>query len=180
MGYVGLLLALHFYVFGVLGVFLWRDNDPSHFRDLPASLLTLFRVITLEDWTDVMYIQMYGSDVYPMVKEGFVATEPVGRPLLAATYFVSFVLFGTMIMLNLFIGVVLNSMSQAERELEQSRKRSDAMEAPLSARDHTVAREAVPGGGSNRDEEIQAIENELAGLQHRLQRLRSPAGERSA
>ena len=65
LGYVGLLLGVLFYVYAVLGVYLFRGNDPVHFQDLSTALLTLFRVVTLEDWTDVMYIQMYGSDVYP-------------------------------------------------------------------------------------------------------------------
>ena len=62
---MGLLLGVLFYVYAVMGVFLFRGNDPVHFQDLSTSLLTLFRVVTLEDWTDVMYIQMYGSDAYP-------------------------------------------------------------------------------------------------------------------
>ena len=65
LGYVGLLLTVLFYVYAVMGIFLFRGNDPVHFQDLSTSLLTLFRVVTLEDWTDVMYIQMYGSDAYP-------------------------------------------------------------------------------------------------------------------
>lgn len=117
MVYVALLLGLHFYVYGVLGVFLWRDNDPVHFRDLPTALLTLFQVITLEDWTDVMYVQMYGSDVYPYVNTTSLPVQPSAAPIVGAFYFVSFVLFGTMIMLNLFIGVIINGMSEAQASL---------------------------------------------------------------
>ncbi|MEM7014516.1 MAG: ion transporter [Verrucomicrobiota bacterium] len=64
MGYVSILLFLLFYIYGVLGVMLFSKNDPVHFGDLWLSLLSLFRVVTLEDWTDIMYIQMLGSDVF--------------------------------------------------------------------------------------------------------------------
>ena len=47
MGYVGILLALNFYVYAVMGVFLFRANDPFHFYDLQTAMLSLFRVVTL-------------------------------------------------------------------------------------------------------------------------------------
>ena len=118
MGYIGLLLTILFYVYGVTGVFLWRDNDPVHFGDLPTALLSLFRVVTLEDWTDIMYTQMYGSDRYRFEMDVAVAPRPSAAPFLSPLYFVSFVLLGTMIVLNLFIGVILNSMNEAQRDRE--------------------------------------------------------------
>ena len=39
-------------------------NDPVHFGDLSASFVSLFRAATMEDWTDIMYIQMYGCKQY--------------------------------------------------------------------------------------------------------------------
>jgi voltage-gated sodium channel len=112
--YISLLLLVVFYVFGVLGVFLFRDNDPVHFGDLGRAILSLFRVVTLEDWTDVMYTQIYGSDVYKFPFDGlseFPAKKPMAQPLIATMYFISVVLLCSMIILNLFIGVVVNSMN---------------------------------------------------------------------
>ncbi|TWW08842.1 hypothetical protein E3A20_20280 [Planctomyces bekefii] len=54
IGYVGLLLGLHFYIYAVLGVFLFGANDPVHFGTLGKSMLTLFQVLTLEGWADIM------------------------------------------------------------------------------------------------------------------------------
>ena len=59
--------------------------------------LTLFRVVTLEDWTDVMYTAMVAYDW-------------------AWIYFVSFVIMGTFVIINLFIAVVLNNLEQAKTE----------------------------------------------------------------
>jgi voltage-gated sodium channel len=116
MGYVGLLLAILFYMYAVLGVLLWRDNDPTRFGNLPTAMLTLFTVVTLEGWNDVLYTQVYGSDVHPYDNPLALPRTPQARPIAAVVYFVSFVLLGTMIMLNLFIGVIVNSMSEAQAE----------------------------------------------------------------
>ena len=137
MFYVGLLLFLLFYLYGVMAVFLFRPNDPVHFHNLPTSMLTLFRVVTQEDWTDVMYIQMYGSNVYPYVNTTDIEPVPSARPVLGALFFVSFVFLGTMIMLNLFIGVIINSMQEAQQDkvradLGQSEKRVISTEEALA------------------------------------------------
>lgn len=63
MGYVGLLLFLLFYIYAVLGTFMFGQNDPIHFGSLQASMMTLFKTITLEGWIDFMNIQVYGSNV---------------------------------------------------------------------------------------------------------------------
>lgn len=120
MCYVGLLLAIMFYVYAVLGVFLFRENDPVHFRNLELSILSLFRVVTLEDWTDIMYIQMYGSENYPFSDQDRArfTFSSTARPFIGAFYFVSFVALGTMVMLNLFIGVIIQSMDEAQTEAE--------------------------------------------------------------
>jgi len=123
MGYVCILLLLLFYCYAVLGVFFFGENDPIHFRDLQTSLLSLFRVVTLEDWTDIMYIQMYGSDVYAYHNPHGFPTVPSAHPLLATLFFVSFVLMGTMIILNLFIGVIMTAMDEARSE-EITKRRS--------------------------------------------------------
>ena len=163
LGYVGLLLTVLFYVYAVMGIFLFRGNDPVHFQDLSTSLLTLFRVVTLEDWTDVMYIQMYGSDAYPGYADfaqAHLRETSLGRPLLGAAFFVSFVMFGTMIMLNLFIGVIINSMSEAEGEKEaEERRRHLERDGEISVGD-----------------EIRLIEEEVEKLGRRLGELRRREG----
>ena len=139
MGYVTLLLFLLFYIYGVAGVMFFGANDPIHFGTLGYSLLSLFRVVTLEDWTDVMYIQIYGSDKY----EGYnladaelagYTLEPQAMPVLSVIYFVSFVLLGTMIMLNLVIGVIINGMDDARIEAEIERIKE--AEAELGGAEH--------------------------------------------
>ena len=135
MFYVCILLFLLFYMYGAMGVFLYGDNDPIHFRNLQTALLSLFRVTTLEDWTDVMYINMYGSDNYGYSPEDIARWTPVptASPLGAAFFFVSFVLIGTMVVLNLVIGVIMNSMDEmnAEMALNERIKLRRELEDPI-------------------------------------------------
>ena len=65
IGYISLLLFLVFYLYAIAGIIAFKKNDPFHFRSLPVAMLTLFRAATLEDWTDVMYISIYGCHRYP-------------------------------------------------------------------------------------------------------------------
>ncbi len=120
MGYVSLLLGILFYVYACAAVFLFGENDPLLFGNLHTSLLSLFRVVTLEDWTDVMYTAMYGCASYGLAMgQEELCTASQGRPVVGALFFVSFVMIGTMVMLNLFIGVIMNGMNEASAELEE-------------------------------------------------------------
>ena len=145
MGYVTLLLALVFYIYGVAGVHLFGQVDPRHFGDLPAALLSLFRLITLDNWTDL-----------------FVASAAQTR-LAAVLYFVSFIMLGTMIMLNLFIGIIMNSMAEMHTEMaERDRVRHLANEGQITLRDELVL-----------------LEQQIDELKQHAVRLRQRAGARS-
>jgi voltage-gated sodium channel len=60
---------------------------------------------------------MLGSDKVPFEQISTIPAEPSASPVGAAIYFISFVVFGTMIMLNLFIGVIINSMNEAQKDI---------------------------------------------------------------
>ncbi len=120
MGYVSILLLLLFYIYAVAGVFFFSENDPIHFENLQMSMLSLFRVVTLEDWTDVMYINMYGCENYGYGGNEALCTNSSANPAGSVAFFVSFVLIGTMIMLNLFIGVIMTGMDEAKQEAKEA------------------------------------------------------------
>lgn len=135
MGYVALLLGLLFYVYSVAAVFLFGANDPIHFKNLPLAMLSLFRVVTGEDWTDVMYIQMFGCDNYGYDGSEALCTDPSAYPVFGALFFVSFMLLGAMVILNLFIGVIMGGMDEAKKEndlLLRAERREKAGGAPPS------------------------------------------------
>ncbi|MDH5393126.1 MAG: ion transporter [Gammaproteobacteria bacterium] len=97
MSHVIMLMGVIFYMYGVAGYHLFATHDPQHWGSLGISLLSLFRVVTLEDWTDLMYTAMEMNS-YSWI------------------YFVSFVVMGTFVIINLFIAVVLNNLDEAKQE----------------------------------------------------------------
>jgi len=130
MGNITLLMSVIFYIYAITGYHLFHEHDPQHWETLGLSLLTLFRIVTLEDWTDVMYTAM---EMHP----------------LAWIYFVSFVIIGTFVIINLFIAVVLNNLEEAKEE------RLDELAAPTS-------REEIL-------RELKATQNVLKRLEKRLE-----------
>ena len=112
---IGGMAALTFfvlYLYGMVGWLLYDDHDPERFGNIGRSLLTLFQVLTLEGWNDVLAKEMeYSSWSW--------------------VYFVSFVLIGTFVVLNVVIAIIVNSMDEV-RAMELERERSDMVAAALS------------------------------------------------
>jgi voltage-gated sodium channel len=94
------LLALLFYVAGVMATELFASAFPEWFGTLPRSVYTLFQIMTLESWS--MGIVRPVMSVYPY----------------AWLFFVPFIAVATFTVLNLFIAVVVNAM-QSEHQLHQ-------------------------------------------------------------
>ncbi|MGQ5489111.1 ion transporter [Thauera sp. ZXT1-4] len=105
MGSVLTLLLLVFYVAAVMTTKLFGAGFPEWFGSLGESFYTLFQVMTLESWS--MGIARPVMETYPY----------------AWIFFVLFILLTTFAVLNLFIAIVVDSMSAVEHEeQEQTRE----------------------------------------------------------
>ena len=62
VSYILLLMMLVFYLFAVLGISSFRRNDPFHFGSLGISMITLFRIATLDNWVSILMVNYYGCD----------------------------------------------------------------------------------------------------------------------
>ena len=104
IGYIGLLLGLLYYFFSVLSVSLYAKNDPVGMGTLHVAFVTLFQAGTLEDWTDIMYTQSEGCEVYGYQtrRDQCVWSDP--QPFLSSLFFVVFTVLANLLVLNLFIG----------------------------------------------------------------------------
>jgi voltage-gated sodium channel len=98
LGYVMLLMFIIFYIYAAVGTTFFAEINPDLWGDISISLLTLFRVMTFEDWTDVMYESM---TIYP----------------LSWIYYLTFIFFTAFAFLNMVIGIVVNVLEQ-ERQIE--------------------------------------------------------------
>lgn len=102
LGYVMLLMFIIFYIYAAIGSTFFSQINPVLWGDITISMLTLFRVMTFEDWTDVMYETM---NVYKF----------------SWIYFISFIFFTAFAFLNMVIGIVV-SVLEDERAKEDKLK----------------------------------------------------------
>ena len=118
IAYIGILLGMLFYLFAVMAVSFFGENDPVYLGDLHNAFVTLFRCATLEDWTDVMYTAMYGCDKYGYDGMEHRCYQPQAAGPGAAIFFIVFIVISSMMILNLFIGVITSSMQDAKDDIE--------------------------------------------------------------
>lgn len=113
MGYIAVLMFIIFYIYAVIGSLVFSDINDILWGDVSISMLTLFRIATFEDWTDVMYETMA---VYPI----------------SWIYYLTFIFLTAFVFLNMMIGVVIETMT-AEHAIAEQDKES---EFPLLTPDH--------------------------------------------
>ena len=112
-------MFLVFYTFAIFSMILFRANDKWHFDNLHITIMTLFRIATGEDWTDVMYTAQFGCKAYGTGGGSAVCTNSTAFGYWAVTYFCIFFTLGGLVFLNLFIGVITAGMADSIVEVEE-------------------------------------------------------------
>lgn len=107
MSYIALLMFVIFYIYGAVGSIFFGSINEALWGDVSIAMLTLFRVATFEDWTDVMYETM---TVHPV----------------SWLYYLSFIFLTAFIFLNMMVGTILDVMTaehneEAEEQAHQER-----------------------------------------------------------
>lgn len=108
-----ILMFIIFYIYAIVGNFYFHDLPSGLWKDFLVSMLTLFRILTFEDWTDVMYEAM---EVYSW----------------AWIYFVSFVIIAAFVFFNLFVAVIIGEMQKIQEsdfhdEMHEDSKKLDTL-----------------------------------------------------
>lgn len=106
LGYIVALMFIIFYIYAAIGSTFFASINPVLWDDIAISMLTLFRVMTFEDWTDVMYETMA---VYP----------------LSWIYYLSFIFFTAFAFLNMVIGVVVNVLNEEHENLRKEEEQGN-------------------------------------------------------
>ncbi|MGD9392482.1 MAG: ion transporter [Chromatiales bacterium] len=119
MGYVSLLMFIIFYIYGAMGSIFFANINPALWENISIAMLTLFRVATFEDWTDVMYETMA---VYP----------------LSWLYYLTFIFVVAFVFLNMMIGIVLETLQKEHEKLDRETGEGEAGEVHW-IREHTEA-----------------------------------------
>ena len=102
MASVFLLMAIIFYIGSVISTKLFGASFPDWFGTLGQSAYSLFQIMTFESWS--MSIVRPVMEVYPY----------------AWVFFVPFIVFTTFAVVNLLVGLIVNSMQDAHHEDEQA------------------------------------------------------------
>ncbi|WP_026376365.1 ion transporter [Aestuariibacter salexigens] len=111
LGYVMLLMFIIFYIYAAVGATFFSQINPVLWGDIALALLTLFRVMTFEDWTDVMYETM---EVYP----------------LSWIFYLTFIFLSAFAFLNMVIGIVVNVMEQEHEKARAEKLSQEGNEEP--------------------------------------------------
>jgi len=102
--YVFILIFIVFYVFAIVGTVLFKEAPSGLWHDLGTALLTLFRVMTFEGWTDVMYESM---EIHPW----------------SWIFYIIFIFLTTFTFLNMIIGIILDSLNKEHKDDETKESR---------------------------------------------------------
>jgi len=114
-----ILMFIIFYIYAIIGSFVFVDLPSGLWKDFLISMLTLFRILTFEDWTDVMYEAM---EVHPW----------------SWIYFISFIIIAAFVFFNLFVAVIIGEMQKLQEkemkdELQEDHQKLDLVLKELQA-----------------------------------------------
>ncbi|KAG5346938.1 SCN60 protein, partial [Acromyrmex charruanus] len=122
---IGALLALITFIYAIIGMSVFGHvrkqgalDDMVNFETFGRSMQLLFRLMTSAGWNDVLeslMVQPPECDPTPNSRQ---MNGDCGYPLLAITYFTSFIIISYMIVINMYIAIILENFNQAHQEEE--------------------------------------------------------------
>uniref|UniRef100_A0A182TRC3 Ion transport domain-containing protein n=1 Tax=Anopheles melas TaxID=34690 RepID=A0A182TRC3_9DIPT len=118
------LLFLFILIFALLGMQLFGGQfnlpdgtPPTNFNTFPIALLTVFQILTGEDWNEVMY-------------QGIESQGGHKKGMIYSLYFIILVLFGNYTLLNVFLAIAVDNLANAqeltaaeEEQLEENKEK---------------------------------------------------------
>ncbi|XP_034056731.1 voltage-dependent L-type calcium channel subunit alpha-1C isoform X17 [Gymnodraco acuticeps] len=157
-----LLLFLFIIIFSLLGMqlfggkFNFDETRRSTFDNFPQSLLTVFQILTGEDWNSVMYdgIMAYGGPSFP--------------GMLVCIYFIILFICGNYILLNVFLAIAVDNLADAEsltsaqKEEEEEKERKKL--ARLAIPEKRLANEKLPLEEKKKEKKKKKKEIELKSI----------------
>ena len=96
-----IVLSIVFFIYAIVGYHLFRNVDPQNWSSFPTSAITLFQIMTLDGWVNVM--QPIMSNLGPIYW----------------LYFVSFIIIGAFIVINMFISVIIRKSEDAYKHIQR-------------------------------------------------------------
>ncbi|XP_060840195.1 sodium channel protein 60E-like isoform X3 [Rhopalosiphum padi] len=121
---IGALLGLITFIYAIIGMSVFGHvkkqkaiNDMVNFETFGRSMQLLFRLMTSAGWNDVLESLMVQPPDCELESPGL-PNGNCGHPILAITYFTSFIIISYMIVINMYIAIILENFNQAHQEEE--------------------------------------------------------------
>ncbi|XP_040915486.1 voltage-dependent N-type calcium channel subunit alpha-1B isoform X3 [Toxotes jaculatrix] len=137
------LLFLFIVVFALLGMqlfggqFNFEDETPTtNFDTFPAAILTVFQILTGEDWNAVMY-------------HGIESQGGVHRGMLSSVYFIVLTLFGNYTLLNVFLAIAVDNLANAQELTKDEEEQEEAANKKLALQKALEVKEVSPMSAAN-------------------------------
>ncbi|MEQ2230038.1 Voltage-dependent N-type calcium channel subunit alpha-1B [Ilyodon furcidens] len=132
------LLFLFIVVFALLGMqlfggqFNFEDETPTtNFDTFPAAILTVFQILTGEDWNAVMY-------------HGIESQGGVHRGMFSSIYFIILTLFGNYTLLNVFLAIAVDNLANAQELTKDEEEQEEAISKKLALQKAKEVQEVSP------------------------------------
>uniref|UniRef100_A0A674KAC0 Voltage-dependent N-type calcium channel subunit alpha n=1 Tax=Terrapene triunguis TaxID=2587831 RepID=A0A674KAC0_9SAUR len=137
------LLFLFIVVFALLGMqlfggqFNFQDETPTtNFDTFPAAILTVFQILTGEDWNAVMY-------------HGIVSQGGVHSGMFSSIYFIVLTLFGNYTLLNVFLAIAVDNLANAQELTKDEEEMEEATNQKLALQKAKEVAEVSPMSAAN-------------------------------
>nr|XP_061836742.1 voltage-dependent N-type calcium channel subunit alpha-1B isoform X2 [Nerophis lumbriciformis] len=137
------LLFLFIVVFALLGMqlfggqFNFEDETPTtNFDTFPAAILTVFQILTGEDWNAVMY-------------HGIESQGGVSRGMFSSVYFIVLTLFGNYTLLNVFLAIAVDNLANAQELTKDEEEQEEAANKKLALQKALEVKEVSPMSAAN-------------------------------
>ncbi|MXQ97878.1 hypothetical protein E5288_WYG003982 [Bos mutus] len=137
------LLFLFIVVFALLGMqlfggqFNFQDETPTtNFDTFPAAILTVFQILTGEDWNAVMY-------------HGIESQGGVSKGMFSSVYFIVLTLFGNYTLLNVFLAIAVDNLANAQELTKDEEEMEEAANQKLALQKAKEVAEVSPMSAAN-------------------------------
>ncbi|KAJ8263836.1 hypothetical protein GJAV_G00141840 [Gymnothorax javanicus] len=137
------LLFLFIVVFALLGMqlfggqFNFESGTPStNFDTFPAAIMTVFQILTGEDWNVVMY-------------DGIQSQGGVNQGMVFCIFFIVLTLFGNYTLLNVFLAIAVDNLANAQELTKDEQEEEEATTQKIALQKAKEVAEVSPLSAAN-------------------------------
>ncbi|XP_051767889.1 calcium channel, voltage-dependent, P/Q type, alpha 1A subunit, b isoform X15 [Ctenopharyngodon idella] len=137
------LLFLFIVVFALLGMQLFggqfnfeQGTPPTNFDTFPAAIMTVFQILTGEDWNVVMY-------------DGIESQGGVDKGMIFSVFFIVLTLFGNYTLLNVFLAIAVDNLANAQELTKDEQEEEEATSQKIALQKAKEVAEVSPLSAAN-------------------------------